>query len=66
MGLIEFVSNQEAKRRKEICVGDENYLPCDKYLKFTGQCKECGCFIKAKTKVYKRGNHFERCPLNKW
>jgi hypothetical protein len=60
------VSDQEAKRRLEICTGDEEYLPCDEYFKLTGQCKKCGCILKAKTKVYKRGNYIERCPLDKW
>ena len=59
------VSDQEAKRRLEICTGDEEYLPCDEYFKLTGQCKKCGCILKAKTKVYKRGNYIERCPLDK-
>lgn len=60
------VSDQEAKRRLEICTGDEEYLPCEEYFKLTGQCKKCGCILKAKTKVYKRGNYIERCPLDKW
>tara|TARA_R110000787_G_scaffold225140_1_gene333143 strand:+ start:329 stop:529 length:201 start_codon:yes stop_codon:yes gene_type:complete len=66
MALIEFVSKEEAKERLEICEGDENYLPCVKYFKPTGQCKSCGCFLKAKTKVKKRGSHIEKCPLGKW
>tara|TARA_R100001244_G_scaffold100315_2_gene74768 strand:+ start:1361 stop:1561 length:201 start_codon:yes stop_codon:yes gene_type:complete len=66
MALVEFVSKEEAKERLEICVGDSEYLPCDKYFKPTGSCRKCGCFVKAKTKVYKRGNHIEKCPLGKW
>jgi len=66
MALLEFVDDEERKKRLEICVGNEDYYPCDKYLKLTGNCKVCGCFVKAKTKIKKRGNHIEKCPLNKW
>jgi|TARA_R110001592_G_scaffold45804_3_gene146182 hypothetical protein len=66
MALIEFVKPSEAKYRLEMCKGNEEYYPCDSYFKLTGTCKKCGCFVKAKTKVYKRGNHIEKCPLNKW
>jgi len=66
MSLAEFVSDSESKRRLNICIGDKDFLPCEEYFKLTGQCKKCGCFVKAKTKVYKRGNRIERCPLNKW
>jgi hypothetical protein len=66
MPLAEFVSDSESKRRLNICIGDHEFMPCEEYFKMTGQCKKCGCFVKAKTKVYKRGNHIERCPLNKW
>ena len=54
MALVEFVKPSEAKYRLEICKGNKEYYPCDSYFKLTG------------TKVYKRGNHIERCPLNKW
>ena len=66
MALIELVSDSEAERRLSICQGDEEYLPCNEYFEATGQCKMCGCFTKVKTKVYKRGNHIEKCPDKKW
>ena len=66
MALVEFVNQEEAKRRYEICVGNKEYYPCEKYFSLTGSCKKCGCFVRAKTKVFKRGKHIEKCPLNKW
>jgi hypothetical protein len=65
-GLIKFVENDIAKMRYEICKGDSVYHPCENYIRLTGQCKKCGCFLKAKTKIYKRGGHIEKCPINKW
>ena len=49
MPLAEFVSESESKKRLNICVGDSEFLPCEQYFKLTGQCKKCGCFVKAKT-----------------
>jgi len=66
MALVEFVSKEESAYRSSICKGNEDYYPCDSYYKHTGNCKECGCFVRAKTKIFKRGNHIEKCPLNKW
>lgn len=66
MAIIEYVPEAEAKRRIEICKGNEDFYPCEKYFALTGNCKSCGCFLKAKTKIKTRGNHVERCPLNKW
>lgn len=34
---------------------------CPEYINLTGQCSECGCFIKAKAKL-----KTEDCPLEKW
>jgi hypothetical protein len=50
-----YVSDQEADRRFDIC----NW--CPKYITLTGTCKECGCFMKLKTKL-----EHATCPLNKW
>jgi primosomal protein N' len=36
-------------------------LECDRFRRFTKQCKECGCFMLVKVKV-KRSS----CPLGKW
>jgi len=34
---------------------------CDRLLKTTHTCKECGCFMKAKTWLKSA-----KCPLGKW
>ena len=46
---------EEASRRLEICEA------CPSLLRFTHQCKECGCFMKLKTKLSNA-----ECPLGKW
>ena len=48
-------SAEEAGRRYDIC------LSCDRLIKLTKQCKECGCIMVAKTKLENA-----TCPLNKW
>ena len=52
---IQKASSEEASRRYNIC------LSCDKLIKLTKQCKECGCIMAAKTKLQNA-----TCPLNKW
>ena len=34
---------------------------CPELIKLTSQCKKCGCFMKAKTKLQQAV-----CPLGKW
>jgi hypothetical protein len=34
---------------------------CPELIKLTTQCKKCGCFMSAKTKLQKA-----TCPLGKW
>lgn len=34
---------------------------CDRLLRATWSCKECGCFMKIKTRVPSA-----ECPLGKW
>lgn len=34
---------------------------CPELIKLTSQCKKCGCFMSAKTKLEKA-----TCPLQKW
>lgn len=51
----EHVPEEEAKKRLSFC---EN---CPSLIKFTHQCKECGCFMKLKTKL-----KYATCPLGKW
>jgi hypothetical protein len=52
---IEKLSEEVAQKRLDICLG------CDRLIKITNQCKECGCFMNLKTKL---PNAF--CPIGKW
>lgn len=45
----------QSEKRLDIC------RSCDRLLRLTGQCKECGCFVFLKTKI--KSQH---CPINKW
>ena len=45
----------EADRRYGIC------LTCPELIQLTKQCKKCGCFMVAKTKLEKA-----TCPIGKW
>ena len=47
----EIVSNE----RLDICKS------CPELIKLTTQCKKCGCFMAAKTKLKQAS-----CPLGKW
>ena len=49
------VSEEKAAERLAICE------VCPSLLKLTHQCKECGCFMKLKTKLENA-----TCPLGKW
>ena len=44
-----------AMERWNIC------MSCDRLLKVTRQCKECGCFMKVKVRLKN-----STCPLGKW
>ncbi len=55
LGRVEYVSPEERERRLDICKG------CPRLNEALMQCKECGCFVKAKTK-YKESS----CPIGKW
>lgn len=52
---IERSSIEVAEKRFEICKG------CPELIKLTKQCKKCGCFMAAKTKL-----QGATCPLGKW
>lgn len=52
---IERASEDLAKKRYLICQS------CPELVKLTKQCKKCGCFMFAKTKLEKA-----TCPLGKW
>ena len=49
------VSDEVAKSRLDICIS------CPELIQLTKQCKKCGCFMTAKTKI-----EAARCPLGKW
>lgn len=51
----EWASEEVSKNRYEICQA------CPELIKLTKQCKKCGCFMAAKTKLEKA-----TCPLEKW
>lgn len=51
----EKASDDLASQRIAIC------QVCPSLLKITTQCKECGCFMKLKTKLQNA-----TCPLGKW
>jgi hypothetical protein len=48
-------SDDLATQRFDIC------LSCPELIKVTKQCKQCGCFMAAKTKL-----ESAKCPLGKW
>lgn len=52
---IENVDLVVQEKRISIC------RQCDRFIKATTQCKECGCVMKLKTKL-----PHASCPLDKW
>jgi hypothetical protein len=51
----EWATSEVAADRFSICKA------CPELIKLTTQCKKCGCFMKAKTKLEKAV-----CPIGKW
>lgn len=49
------VEPEVARERYETC------KTCPSFVKFTTQCKQCGCVMRMKTKI--KG---QVCPLGKW
>ena len=49
------IDENESEKRLAICES------CPSLIKLTHQCKECGCFMKLKTKLKEA-----TCPLGKW
>lgn len=49
------VDKETADERFNIC------LSCPELIEKTKQCKQCGCFMALKTKLYNAS-----CPLGKW
>lgn len=52
---IDRSTKETVDKRLSIC------YKCPELIKFTAQCKQCGCFMKLKTKLKKAS-----CPLGKW
>lgn len=52
---VERATAEEAAERLKIC------KDCDRYLKVTSQCKECGCVMIGKVKLKSAV-----CPIGKW
>jgi hypothetical protein len=51
----EWATSEVSQERYSICKA------CPELIKLTTQCKKCGCFMKAKTKLQQAV-----CPLGKW
>jgi hypothetical protein len=49
------VSEDIQNSRFNIC------LSCPELINLTKQCKKCGCFMQAKTKI-----ELAECPIGKW
>lgn len=49
------VSDEVANSRLDICNS------CPQLIQLTKQCKKCGCFMTAKTKI-----EAARCPIGNW
>jgi hypothetical protein len=50
-----YVEENVAEERLSICKS------CPELIKLTTQCKKCGCFMAAKTKLKQA-----TCPIGKW
>jgi hypothetical protein len=50
-----YLSDEDSSRRFSLC------LSCPELIKFTSQCKKCGCFMRIKTKL-----EHASCPIGKW
>ena len=51
----EYASEEESNSRYDICKA------CPELIDLTKQCKKCGCFMAAKTKLAGA-----TCPIGKW
>lgn len=52
---VKRVSKEEEEKRFAIC------KECPEFIKITTQCKQCGCIMKAKTKLAEA-----TCPIGRW
>jgi Family of unknown function (DUF6171) len=53
--MTKHATSELAESRLEICKA------CPELIKLTTQCKKCGCFMSAKTKL-----EAAKCPIGKW
>lgn len=53
--LSPFIEQSEADRRLALC------HVCENYIKLTGQCSLCYCFMGAKVRF-----RIAKCPAGKW
>ena len=54
--MSKIIANEEKITfRQDIC------RECDQLVKPTWTCKQCGCFMKIKTRI-----ELSKCPLGKW
>jgi len=61
MSVFDYL-NPRVPKNKDL--GQERFricLACPRIIHATGQCMECGCFMKAKTQLEEA-----KCPLGKW
>jgi len=50
-----YATQELSDSRMGVCLG------CPELIKLTTQCKKCGCFMAAKTKI-----EASKCPEGKW
>ena len=56
LNSVKYVEDSKiSDSRLEICKS------CPELVKLTSQCKQCGCFMYAKTKL-----EAAKCPIGKW
>lgn len=52
---VKYATDEVATSRYEIC------KVCPEFITLTKQCKKCGCFMAAKTRLESAA-----CPIGKW
>lgn len=52
---LPLLNDEDANKRYDICKA------CPELIKLTKQCKKCGCFMAAKTRL-----EAATCPMGKW
>jgi hypothetical protein len=54
---IDFLLNKENQSQSRFSICQE----CDQLLPIVNMCKQCGCLMNIKTRIYS-----SKCPLEKW